>query len=102
MIIHHLQGLSQDNNSGELIGCVHSQDQSYDLQDRGAFAQFLIDADIRLVPWKSSCWVYPLSILMGLELRQDTSGWEKLPFSELSWAQSSARTLGTLQPQTLQ
>ena len=30
-----------------------------------------------------------LSILMGLELRQDTSGWEKLPFSERFWAQSS-------------
>lgn len=69
MIIHHLQGLSQDDNSGNLdpvfglaclalIRCVHSQDQSYDLQERGAFAQFLIDADIRLVPWKSSCWVY--------------------------------------------
>ena len=69
MIIHHLQELSQDDNYGnldpvfglaclDLIGCVHSQDQSYDLQDRRYFAKFLIDADIRLVPWKSSCWVY--------------------------------------------
>ena len=30
-----------------------SQDESYDLHDRKAFAKFLIDADIRLVPWKS-------------------------------------------------
>jgi len=29
------------------------QDESYDLQDRKAFAKFLIDADIRLVSWKS-------------------------------------------------
>ena len=27
-----------------------SQDESYDLHDRKAFAKFLIDADIRLVP----------------------------------------------------
>ena len=30
-----------------------SQDESYDLQDRKAFAKFLIDADIRLVPGKA-------------------------------------------------
>ena len=30
-----------------------SQDESYDLHDRKAFAKFLIDADIRLVSWKS-------------------------------------------------
>ena len=29
------------------------QEESYDLQDRKAFAKFLIDADIRLVSWKS-------------------------------------------------
>ena len=30
-----------------------SQEESYDLQDRKDFAKFLIDADIRLVSWKS-------------------------------------------------
>lgn len=30
------------------------QDESYDLQDRKAFAKFLIDADIRLVSWNSN------------------------------------------------
>ena len=36
------------------LGFVHiSQDESYDLHDRKAFAKFLIDADIRLVPWMS-------------------------------------------------
>lgn len=30
-----------------------SQDVSYDLFDQVALAQYLIDADVRLVPWKS-------------------------------------------------
>ena len=41
-------------SSFTFFGFVHmSQDESYDLHDRKAFAKFLIDADIRLVPWKS-------------------------------------------------
>ena len=33
--------------------CLYLSQESYDLQDRTAFAKFLIDADIRLVSWKS-------------------------------------------------
>ena len=50
-----------------------SQDESYDLHDRKAFAKFLINADIRLVSWKSqstglfsgSCLVAWLKKLQG-------------------------------------
>ena len=34
--------------------CLYlSQEETYDLHDRKAFAKFLIDADIRLVSWTS-------------------------------------------------
>ena len=41
----------------DVLKCLNlymlSQEESYDLQDRKDFAKFLIDADIRLVSWKS-------------------------------------------------
>lgn len=52
------------------------QDESYDLQDRKAFAKFLIDADIRLVSWKShSTGLFSVSSVFCLVVSR---GWDKL------------------------
>ena len=52
-----------------------SQDESYDLHDRKAFAKFLIDADIRLVSWKSHSTGLLSGSCLVAKLKQAARDW---------------------------
>lgn len=63
------------------LGFAHiSQDESYDLHDRKAFAKFLIDADIRLVPWMSPEVVSCFCLVVRCVAETDHKHWVSLQY----------------------